>query len=612
MTETTRINLHCHTVLSDGELTPEDLAYRLAQGHVKYAALTDHDTIDGLTRFHDALKRYNIGFLAGVELTTYHHERELHLLAYGFDPHHEEFNEKLMVLRQERSARIQGAFHRMPAQYLTELHSEPTSYSITTGKLETKAAIELIHRAGGRAFLAHPLVYENEASELDRLISELKEGGLDGLEVTWTSEPEPGQKLLHDLVLQHNLLRSSGTDLHSINGVENAMLGVEMPTKDWKSLVRAITSQQDFAGLIPKKSPPLQKKFERDDLSWARTFMPPGIVLPSLIAIVLFGAAIWGVVLPSIEKLLIDRKRDMIRELTNTAMSLLTAAQEEEQNGKLTRKEAQQKAIAYVGALRYGKEGKDYFWIQDMQPRMIMHPYRSDLNGKDLSQVRDPRGIRIFEQFVKIVKRQQMGFVAYVWQWKDDPERLAAKESYIMAFEPWRWIIGTGMYIDDVKAEIKSIEQDLVYTLSGIAVLVLLVLVFNIRQYLNVERKRGDVENSLKEAEQRYRSLIEATTEGTLLVLDGRCRYGNPMMVQITGYRAEILELLELSDLFPKSTDNEALWEQLDNWSVYEKAPKNVKASLLRADGQKKECLLTLNPIVFAGHPGIIILAKDV
>ncbi len=612
MTATTRINLHCHTVLSDGELTPEDLARSLAQGRVEYAALTDHDTIDGLARFHDALKRYNIGFLAGVELTTYHCGRELHLLAYGFDIYHQELTEKLRHLHHERVARIQGAFHRMPAQYLTELHSEPTGYAVPTDRLETKAAIELVHRAGGRAFLAHPLVYESEASALDRLISELKAFGLDGLEVMWRPELDPEQKTLHDLVLQHNLLRSSGTDIHSLNGVENALLGVNMPTEDWKRFVRAIVSQQSLIGLKQRNISSFQNNYGKDDVSWVRSFLPSGVVFPSFVAIVLFAMAIWGVVLPSIEDLLIDRKRDMIRELTNTAVSLLTASAQEEREGKLTLREAQEKAIAYIGALRYGKDGKDYFWIQDMRPRMIMHPYRPDLNGKDLSEVTDPRGTRIFEQFVKIVERQQKGFIAYVWQWKDDPKRLAAKESYIMAFEPWHWIIGTGMYIDDVKAEIKNIEKNIVYSLSGITVLVLLVLLFNIRHNLNAEKKRRDIEASLKEAEQRYRSLLEATTEGTLLVIDGRCRYGNPMMVRLTGYRAEILELLELCDFLPRSTENEMLWEHLDNWSVEERTPKNVKASLLRADGKKRECALTLNPIVFAGHPGIIILVKDV
>ena len=69
-----------------------------------------------------------------------------------------------------------------------------------------------------------------------------------------------------------------------------------------------------------------------------------------------------------------------------------------------------------------------------MHPRIIMHPYRPDLNGQDVSEFRDPRGARIFVEFADLVRRQDEGFVDYVWQWKDDPHRLVPKESYIRGF----------------------------------------------------------------------------------------------------------------------------------------------------------------------------------
>ena len=58
--------------------------------------------------------------------------------------------------------------------------------------------------------------------------------------------------------------------------------------------------------------------------------------------------------------------------------------------------------------------------LQDMHPRMVMHPYRPDLNGQDLSDYRDPRGKRIFAEFADVVRRRREGLVAYVWQWPDD------------------------------------------------------------------------------------------------------------------------------------------------------------------------------------------------
>jgi signal transduction histidine kinase len=242
----------------------------------------------------------------------------------------------------------------------------------------------------------------------------------------------------------------------------------------------------------------------------------------------LFLVAIWGIILPSFEQTLLERKREMIRELTNSAWSILASYERDEQNGLLTREEAQALAITRVESLRYGPEGKDYFWIQDLQPRMIMHPYRPDLNGQDVSDFTDPRGAPIFVEFAKLVQREGEGYVDYVWQWKDDPERLEPKESYVKGFAPWGWAIGTGIYTDDVRSEIVRIERSLVNTALAISGAVVLLLVFVLQQSLRIERERQEVLDTLRESTERYHSLVEATTEGTLLILDERCRYANP------------------------------------------------------------------------------------
>lgn len=613
MKEMVRVNLHCHSMFSDGELTPEALAEKLATGGVRYASLTDHDSIDGLAQFHEALKRHNIGFLTGVELTAHYQGREIHLLGYGFDAEHQELKATLLALRHERLSRVQGPLRKLPSQLPPKLEGEPAPGVADTGKLLLEEAIGLVHRAGGRAFLAHPFVFEPNPAGLDALLADLKAKGLDGIEAICGLFSEQQQEALVKLAQDHGLLVSAGSDFHDMSGPSKALCWVDMPIETWKLLVRSISSAPVPAASInahPDASPAKKLIDEASPPPWS--FVRVRVILPSLFAIALFVAAIWGLLLPSVEDILIDRKREMIRELTNTAMSLLTEAELEERAGQLTRRQAQETAKARIRALRYGKEGKDYFWLQDMHPRMLMHPYRPDLNGQDVSGFLDPRGARIFVEFAQLVQKQQQGYVEYVWQWKDDPARLAAKESYVSGFAPWGWIIGTGIYIDDVKQEIKRIEQSLVYALLAIAGLVFLLLLYIIRQSLHIERKRADTQASLQEAKERYRSLIEATTEGTLLVLDGRCRYANPTMLQMTGYSAERLELLELSDLLPRDQGNEAVLAHLEQLAGGSVGPGSFEAMLERADGEKRECLITLNPIVFAGQPGIILLAKEV
>ncbi len=613
MKSSTRVNLHCHSVFSDGELTPEALAERLASAGVVYASLTDHDSIEGLTRFHSALKRHNIGFLSGVEISTRHLGREIHLLGYGFDLLHKELRSTLQLLRHDRRSRVQGPLRRMPSQLqVPELEAEPAPGVESTGKIEIDEAIALVHRAGGRVFLAHPLNYETEQTALTALVADLQVMGLDGLEITGDHGDISDRERLRELARDRGLLISAGTDLHGIGAADKSALGIDLDIESWKRFVRSMGPAAGRIPVLPETDKALDKDYEQEDGPRRWSSFRPRIVLPSLLAIVLFVVAIWGMILPTMEKILVDRKRDTIQELTNTALSLLATAEREERTGRLSRGAAQQKAKDYIGALRYGKEGKDYFWIQDLHPRMLMHPYRPDLNGQDVSGFTDPRGVRIFVQFAQIVRRQEKGFVEYVWQWKDDPARLAAKESYVCGFLPWGWVIGTGMYVDDVKQEIGRIERNLVYTLTAIVALVFVVLLSNVRQSLDVEKKRLAMQANLQEAEKRYRSLIEATTEGTLLVLDGRCRYGNPTLQHMTGYSAERLELLELSDLLPREPVNEEVWEHIASLTEGAGGSKSFEAVLERADGERRECIITLNPIAFADHPAIIVLAKDI
>ena len=127
------------------------------------------------------------------------------------------------------------------------------------------------------------------------------------------------------------------------------------------------------------------------------------IILPSLLAVSLFVISIFAVIIPAFRSNVMDRKREMIRELTNSAWSVLLEYAEEEKKGQLSRTEAQKRALADIRYLRYGEERKDYFWITDTHPRMVMHPYRSQLNGQDLSGKfgEDPTGKKLFLEMVE-------------------------------------------------------------------------------------------------------------------------------------------------------------------------------------------------------------------
>jgi hypothetical protein len=178
------------------------------------------------------------------------------------------------------------------------------------------------------------------------------------------------------------------------------------------------------------------------------------IISPSILTFALFLGLIFAVIVPTMKRNIVERKKEMIRELTQVAWSELSGLHEQERRGALTRSAAQQAAIARVQQLRFGDDGKDYFWICDMQPRMVMHPYRPEMVGQDLSGYSDPAGNLLFAEAAKVVRESGDGYLEYLWQWKDDAKRVGPKLSYVKGFAPWNWIVGTGVYLEDVRAEI--------------------------------------------------------------------------------------------------------------------------------------------------------------
>lgn len=166
-------------------------------------------------------------------------------------------------------------------------------------------------------------------------------------------------------------------------------------------------------------------------------------------------------------------KAEKTRHVVETASGVLAHYQGLEAAGTLSREAAQQQALAVVRGLRY--EQNDYFWINDMGPRMIMHPVNPKLDGQDLSAIRDPDGFAVFNEMVALARSHGAGPVDYRWP-KPGASEPVAKTSYVQLFKPWGWIIGSGVYIDDVQAEFARQVRDVCLLGLGIALLMGLVV----------------------------------------------------------------------------------------------------------------------------------------
>ncbi|MGN7873016.1 HAMP domain-containing protein [Mitsuaria sp. TWR114] len=209
--------------------------------------------------------------------------------------------------------------------------------------------------------------------------------------------------------------------------------------------------------------------------------------------------------------------------------------------GGLTEAEARKQAAAEIGKIRYS--GNEYLWINDMSPKMVMHPIKPELNDKDLSGNKDPNGLKLFVAFVDTVKSQGSGFVDYLWPkpGAKDPE---PKRSYVAGFKPWGWVIGSGVYIDDVSA---IARRDATIALT-------LVIAVGIAAMVAVEWfARG-----LKRRLDQMREVVEAVANGDLRaqVLGNQAAGSDEIGVVLTQVAAMQVRLSDLVRAIRDATDS--------------------------------------------------------
>ena len=330
------------------------------------------------------------------------------------------------------------------------------------------------------------------------------------------------------------------------------------------------------------------------------------IVWPTLIAAILFAASSFSIIVPLFHRSIMNQKKETIRELTRTAASAIAFYIHQEQSGQMSRSDAQAEAAAEISELRYGNENKDYFWITDMHPVMVMHPYRSELAGQDLSDYtdrEDKSGKKLFVEFVNLVQRNGEGYLKYEWQWKDDPTRSAPKLSYVRKIPEWNWIIGTGIYIHDVEAEIGTLSKALWIADAVIALILLAILGNLLFQSRRIEQERSRAEHGLREAKDRYRALVEASGEGSLLEVDGITIYSNQALRDLTGYAEPELEALAPCDLLGPNADvNRFASEQLQTLATGE-----FEAVLQTKNGGTRNVWISIARIFLSEKMGHVI-----
>jgi len=329
------------------------------------------------------------------------------------------------------------------------------------------------------------------------------------------------------------------------------------------------------------------------------------IVVLSFLTVGLFILSIFIVILPRFEKTILSGKKEMISELSQSVCSLIEEFHQEAETFHMSLDSAQSMALERIRKMRYGHELKDYFWIIDMHPNMIMHPYRPELVGSDLNDYKDPNGKLVFVESVNAVNEQGEGFIDYMWQWKDDSTRIVPKLSYVQIYEPWNWIVGTGIYLEDVRIEIGLLRSRLLRMALWMSLILGAILAFITRQSLGIENRRRRAEKELRQSREKYRTLVQASTEGTLMMVDQSFAFSNLKFSKLSGYDPMEVRGMDFESLF------DLKWSTLVSSFNDPKKSVSSEISLKCKDGSSKEVVISASRINHAKQTTYILIIKE-
>ncbi|MBQ4068219.1 MAG: PHP domain-containing protein [Lachnospiraceae bacterium] len=249
------IDLHVHSTVSDGTLTPSELVIYAKNKNLTAFALTDHDTIDGIAEAMEAGINHNITVIPGIEISSFHFGREIHILGLNlgykdgklisalseYKRIRKERNDKLIVLLNQNGFPVtnEEMIKRFPNSIITRAHY--AAWMVENGYVKSKDAafrkylgdgcpcylpkehvspeyaINLIKNSGGKAILAHPLLYKFSNSQLDTLVSDLAKIGLDGIEAIYSCNKGSDTSKMKCLAKKYGLFITGGSDFHGEN-----------------------------------------------------------------------------------------------------------------------------------------------------------------------------------------------------------------------------------------------------------------------------------------------------------------------------------------------------------------------------------------------------------
>ena len=217
------------------------------------------------------------------------------------------------------------------------------------------------------------------------------------------------------------------------------------------------------------------------------------VTLIAVLFVACISAAFVFYIIPRINQSLMTEKQYVLHELSTFLLSTLTDLNNRVLSGELSEDEAKNLAFGIVSNYRYGKNGDDYFWVNDKTSGTIfIHPYDM-VRGTNLRDLTDENGYNFGAEMLNMANRGEEGYVRYMWLPKPggSSDNAVPKLSHVSVFEPWGWVIGTGIYIDDVQKEITSILARIIIALTFVFLLLIGLLFLIISIGSKIERQKN-------------------------------------------------------------------------------------------------------------------------
>jgi len=231
-------------------------------------------------------------------------------------------------------------------------------------------------------------------------------------------------------------------------------------------------------------------------------------------------------VLPTFKSKLFERRQDENRAVVEVAYGLIEHFAALETSGKASRAEAQVQAKAALRGLRFG--GGNYFWINDLEPRMLLHPTKPELEGQPVADLKDASGKAYMLEIAKVARQSGQGFVAYDFL-KPQTGQVVPKISYVKLFPPWGWVVGSGVYLDDVATEGWRMASFL-----GLGLVMVLALAFPVFKLMS-----GRINASVKEVHDGISTISEGRLTHRFKVL------GRDELADMSGNLNRLIERLQ-------------------------------------------------------------------